>query len=177
MVHNEISRTCRGTTSSGCRVEILCGCRVLLPLGLRGGAQPVARTLGCRTRRRHWCCSLRPRLPVAGLPGRSAFGPRGRTARPAGAARVPGRGAPGQPIPRRAPGHAASGWVRFTTRTDTARQLSLGHTMDSRAGLVEPRRPGMYDQEIFLTLKEFAPVFSRGGDMAMDFLAGEESNR
>jgi FtsP/CotA-like multicopper oxidase with cupredoxin domain len=40
---------------------------------------------------------------------------------------------------------------------------------------IEPRHnPGAYDQEIFLTLKEFEPVFSRGGDMASDFLAGEE---
>lgn len=40
---------------------------------------------------------------------------------------------------------------------------------------IEPRQnPGRYDQEIFLTLKEFEPVFSRGGDMASDFLAGEQ---
>ena len=30
---------------------------------------------------------------------------------------------------------------------------------------------GKYDREIFLVLKEFEPTFSRGGDMAMDFLA------
>ncbi len=36
---------------------------------------------------------------------------------------------------------------------------------------IEPRNnPGSYDREIFLTLKEFEPSFSRGGDMAMDFL-------
>jgi FtsP/CotA-like multicopper oxidase with cupredoxin domain len=36
---------------------------------------------------------------------------------------------------------------------------------------IEPRNePGAYDREIFLTLKEFEPSFSRGGDMAMDFL-------
>jgi FtsP/CotA-like multicopper oxidase with cupredoxin domain len=41
---------------------------------------------------------------------------------------------------------------------------------------IEPRRePGAYDQEIFLTLKEFGPTFSRGGDMAMDMLAGAPS--
>jgi FtsP/CotA-like multicopper oxidase with cupredoxin domain len=40
---------------------------------------------------------------------------------------------------------------------------------------IEPKQnPGAYDQEIFLTLKEFEPAFSRGGDMASDFLAGEE---
>jgi FtsP/CotA-like multicopper oxidase with cupredoxin domain len=39
---------------------------------------------------------------------------------------------------------------------------------------VEPKdNPGAYDQEVFLVLKEFDPAFSRGGDMAMDFLAGE----
>nr|WP_231639823.1 multicopper oxidase domain-containing protein [Mycobacterium sp. Marseille-P9652] len=40
---------------------------------------------------------------------------------------------------------------------------------------IEPKEnPGTYDQEIFLTLKEFEPTFSRGGDMASDFLAGEQ---
>ncbi len=40
---------------------------------------------------------------------------------------------------------------------------------------IEPKdNPGHYDQEIFLVLKEFGATFSRGGDMAMDFLAGEE---
>jgi len=37
---------------------------------------------------------------------------------------------------------------------------------------IEPRNePGRYDREVFLTLKEFEPTFSRGGDMAMDFLS------
>ena len=36
---------------------------------------------------------------------------------------------------------------------------------------ITPRQdPGRYDQEIFLTLKEFEPSLSQGGDMAMDFL-------
>lgn len=40
---------------------------------------------------------------------------------------------------------------------------------------IEPsQNAGAYDQEIFLTLKEFEPTFSRGGDMASDFLAGDE---
>ena len=40
---------------------------------------------------------------------------------------------------------------------------------------IEPKQnPGAYDQEIFLTLKEFQPTFSRGGDMAADFLAGDQ---
>lgn len=37
---------------------------------------------------------------------------------------------------------------------------------------IEPKNnPGNYDREVFLTLKEFEPTFSRGGDMAMDFLS------
>ena len=37
---------------------------------------------------------------------------------------------------------------------------------------IEPRdEPGRYDQEIFLTLKEFEPRLSRGGDMDMNFLS------
>lgn len=40
---------------------------------------------------------------------------------------------------------------------------------------IEPaHNPGAYDQEIFVTLKEFEPSFSQGGDMASDFLAGEQ---
>ena len=31
--------------------------------------------------------------------------------------------------------------------------------------------PGSYDQEVFLVLKEFLPSFSKGGDMAMEFLS------
>lgn len=37
---------------------------------------------------------------------------------------------------------------------------------------IEPKSsPGNYDREVFLTLKEFEPTFSRGGDMNLDFLA------
>jgi FtsP/CotA-like multicopper oxidase with cupredoxin domain len=37
---------------------------------------------------------------------------------------------------------------------------------------IEPKHePGRYDREVFLVLKEFNPTFSRGGDMAQDFLA------
>jgi FtsP/CotA-like multicopper oxidase with cupredoxin domain len=37
---------------------------------------------------------------------------------------------------------------------------------------IEPKsHPGDYDREVFLTLKEFEPTYSRGGDMAMDFLS------
>jgi FtsP/CotA-like multicopper oxidase with cupredoxin domain len=38
---------------------------------------------------------------------------------------------------------------------------------------IEPKNdPGRHDREVFLLLKEFQPALSRGGDMAMDFLAG-----
>ena len=37
---------------------------------------------------------------------------------------------------------------------------------------IEPAHdPGAYDREVFLTLKEFEPFFSQGGDMDMHFLA------
>ena len=37
---------------------------------------------------------------------------------------------------------------------------------------IEPKEnPGRYDREVFLTLKEFQPSFSQGGDMAQDFLS------
>src|ERR1035438_4546997 len=37
---------------------------------------------------------------------------------------------------------------------------------------IEPQNnSGRYDREVFLVLKEFEPTFSRGGDMAMDFLS------
>ena len=36
---------------------------------------------------------------------------------------------------------------------------------------IEPKNePGNHDREVFLVLKEFEPTFSRGGDMAQDFL-------
>ncbi|MFJ9753290.1 multicopper oxidase family protein [Streptomyces sp. NPDC101149] len=38
---------------------------------------------------------------------------------------------------------------------------------------IEPKEePGAYDQEVFLTLKEFEPSLGHGGDMAQNFLAG-----
>jgi len=37
---------------------------------------------------------------------------------------------------------------------------------------IQPKNdPGRYDREVFLVLKEFDPIFSRGGDMAQDFLS------
>jgi FtsP/CotA-like multicopper oxidase with cupredoxin domain len=38
---------------------------------------------------------------------------------------------------------------------------------------VEPKdNPGAYDREVFLVMKEFKPAFTRGGEMAMEVLAG-----
>jgi FtsP/CotA-like multicopper oxidase with cupredoxin domain len=43
---------------------------------------------------------------------------------------------------------------------------------------IEPaQEPGRYDREVFLVLKEFEPAFSRGGDMAQDFLSPAEPNQ
>jgi len=37
---------------------------------------------------------------------------------------------------------------------------------------IEPKEnPGRYDREVFLTMKEFEPSFSQGGDVAQDFLS------
>jgi FtsP/CotA-like multicopper oxidase with cupredoxin domain len=42
---------------------------------------------------------------------------------------------------------------------------------------IEPaEEPDRYDREVFLVLKEFEPTFSRGGDMAQDFLSPAEPN-
>jgi len=69
-----------------------------------------------------------------------------------------------------------AGFRFYHTHLTPRDNLNLGqYTGQVGPVYIEPRHtPGAYDQEIFLTLKEFAPVFSRGGDMAMDFLAGEE---
>jgi FtsP/CotA-like multicopper oxidase with cupredoxin domain len=37
--------------------------------------------------------------------------------------------------------------------------------------------PGRYDREVFLVMKEFEPTFSRGGDMAQDFLMPATRNK
>lgn len=43
---------------------------------------------------------------------------------------------------------------------------------------IEPaHEPGNYDREVFLVLKEFDPGFSRGGDMAQDFLSPAMPNK
>lgn len=43
---------------------------------------------------------------------------------------------------------------------------------------IEPKHePGRFDREAFLVLKEFEPTFSRGGDMAQDFLSPATRNK
>lgn len=43
---------------------------------------------------------------------------------------------------------------------------------------IEPKHePGRFDREVFLVMKEFEPTFSRGGDMAQDFLTPAARNK
>lgn len=61
----------------------------------------------------------------------------------------------------------------YHTHNRAGANLSAGQ-YSGQVGMVyiEPRNePGRYDREVFLVLKEFDPTFSRGGDMAMDFLS------
>src|ERR1700758_1410608 len=67
-----------------------------------------------------------------------------------------------------------SGFRFYHTHVVAAADLNRG-TYTGQVGpvYIEPRNnPGAYDREIFLVMKEFAPAFSRGGDMAIDALAG-----
>ena len=68
-----------------------------------------------------------------------------------------------------------SGFRFYHTHVAAGGDLNRG-TYTGQAGpvYIEPKNnPGTYDREIFLVMKEFEPSLSRGGDMAMDFLAGE----
>jgi len=99
----------------------------------------------------------------------------------------------GQKIPTDVDGAAEEGtpWIpahgqRRITFTPNPSGLRFYHT-HNRAGAnlyagqysgqvgpvyIEPKEnPGRYDREVFLTMKEFEPTFSRGGDMAMNFLS------
>ncbi|WP_263376140.1 multicopper oxidase family protein [Granulicella aggregans] len=66
-----------------------------------------------------------------------------------------------------------SGFRFYHTHVRAGSDLGRGQY----SGLVGPvcietkENPGRYDREVFLTLKEFEPTFSRGGDMDMDFLS------
>ena len=67
-----------------------------------------------------------------------------------------------------------SGFRFYHTHVVAGGDLSRG-TYTGQAGpvYIEPKNvTGAYDREVFLVMKEFAPAFSRGGDMAMDVLAG-----
>src|SRR5665213_1644974 len=67
-----------------------------------------------------------------------------------------------------------AGFRFYHTHVVAGADLNRG-TYTGQAGpvYIEPQHnPGAYDREVFLVLKEFAPTFSRGGDMAMDALAG-----
>lgn len=67
-----------------------------------------------------------------------------------------------------------AGFRFYHTHVMAGADLNRG-TYTGQAGpvYIEPRNnPGAYDREVFLVLKEFAPSWSRGGDMAMDVLPG-----
>ena len=68
-----------------------------------------------------------------------------------------------------------SGFRFYHTHVAAGGDLNRGnYTGQAGPVYIEPKNnPGAYDREIFLVMKEFEPSFSRGGDMAMDFLAGE----
>lgn len=71
-----------------------------------------------------------------------------------------------------------SGFRFYHTHVAAGADLDRG-TYSGQVGplYVEPAsNPGAYDREVVLVLKEFKPSFSRGGDMALDALAGEALN-
>jgi len=61
----------------------------------------------------------------------------------------------------------------YHTHNRAGADLSAGqYTGQVGPVFIEPKsEPGRYDREIFLTLKEFEPSFSRGGDMPQNFLS------
>ena len=62
----------------------------------------------------------------------------------------------------------------YHTHTRAGGDMNRGqYTAQVGPVYIEPKsNPGRYDQEVFLTLKEFEPWISRGGDMDQGFLAG-----
>jgi len=66
-----------------------------------------------------------------------------------------------------------SGLRFYHTHVHAGANLSAGqYTGQVGPVYIEPKNsPGNYDREVFLTLKEFEPTYSRGGDMAMNFLS------
>jgi FtsP/CotA-like multicopper oxidase with cupredoxin domain len=72
-----------------------------------------------------------------------------------------------------------AGFRFYHTHVVARGDLSLGQ-YSGLAGpvYIEPHHePGNYDKEVFLTLKEFDPFFSQGGDMAMNFLSPGNRDR
>ena len=70
--------------------------------------------------------------------------------------------------------HKPAGFRFYHTHVAAGPDLNRG-TYTGQAGpiYIEPQRNrGAYDREVFLVMKEFAPAFSHGGDMAMDALTG-----
>jgi FtsP/CotA-like multicopper oxidase with cupredoxin domain len=67
-----------------------------------------------------------------------------------------------------------AGFRFYHTHVVAGGDLNRGtYTAQSGPVYIEPKSdPGRYDREVFLVLKEFSPSLSRGGDMAMDVLAG-----
>lgn len=66
-----------------------------------------------------------------------------------------------------------SGFRFYHTHVRAGSNLDLGQ-YGGEVGPVyiePPHEPGTYDREVFLTLKEFEPFFSQGGDMPLDFLS------
>lgn len=65
-----------------------------------------------------------------------------------------------------------SGFRLYHTHNRGGGNLSAGQYSGQVGPVyIEPKQePGNYDREVFLVMKEFEPTFSRGGDMAQDFL-------
>ena len=68
-----------------------------------------------------------------------------------------------------------AGFRFYHTHVPARDNLNLGQYSGQVGPVyIEPKREaGAYDQEVFLVLKEFQPMLSRGGDMEMDFLVPE----
>jgi FtsP/CotA-like multicopper oxidase with cupredoxin domain len=71
-----------------------------------------------------------------------------------------------------------SGLRFYHTHLVAGANLGAGlYSAQAGAVYIEARRePGLFDREVFLVLKEFAPKLSRGGDMDMDFLRPEATD-
>ena len=72
-----------------------------------------------------------------------------------------------------------SGFRFYHTHNRAGASLAAGQYGGEVGPLyIEPaHEPGNYDREVFLMLKEFEPAFSRGGDMAQDFLSPAEATK